>query len=147
MEKVAKLLQEQLLLQQQRHEEQQEIQRQQHEKQQEEQRRHNAEQQEIQEKRHEEQMKMILQFVTKVDESPKVSSAVSTPGFVAFDSTSELWKDYWSRFNTFTKAHAVPEARVAQVILTNQTNATYKLLSNLAGQATPAKAVNDLTID
>nr|CAB3263167.1 uncharacterized protein LOC104265771 [Phallusia mammillata] len=35
---------------------------------------------------------------------------------------------------------------MAQVFLTNQTPVTYKLLSNLAGQSSPVKTVNDLSI-
>ena len=48
--------------------------------------------------------------------------------FAAFDSTSELWPDYWSRSCTFVVASAVPEQRQAQVFLTNQTAAVYKQL-------------------
>jgi len=64
-----------------------------------------------------------------------------------FDSTSELWKDYWSRFLTFTRAHAVPDDRKAQVFLTNQSSTVYKLLSNLAAQETPPREIDDLTMD
>ena len=54
------------------------------------------------------------------------------PAFPAFDASSELWKDYWARFQTFAKANAVPNERLPQVFLTNQTSATYKLLSTIS---------------
>ena len=56
---------------------------------------------------------------------PQLATA-AIPPFAAFDSTSELWPDYWSRFCTFVVANAVPEQRQAQVFLTNQTAAVYK---------------------
>ena len=69
------------------------------------------------------------------------------PTFPAFDSTSELWKDYLARFQTFSKANAIPEDRLPQVFLTNQTANTYKLLSTLSGQETPPKDVNGLSME
>ena len=75
------------------------------------------------------------------------SGAASTPPFPAFDPTAELWKDYWARFQTFAKANAVPTERLPQVFLTNQTAATYKLLTTLASQQDPPKDINDLTMD
>ena len=48
---------------------------------------------------------------------PQLSTA-AIPPFAAFDSTSELWPDYWSRFCTFVVANAVPEQRQAQVFIT-----------------------------
>nr|KAG5695678.1 hypothetical protein BaRGS_022355 [Batillaria attramentaria] len=59
----------------------------------------------------------------------------------------ELWPDYWSRFCTFLVANAVPDDRKAQVFLTNQTPAVYKLLANLAAQQNPRMNINDLTMD
>jgi len=75
------------------------------------------------------------------------ATASATPTFSPFDSTSELWKDYWSQFLTFTRAHAVPDDRKALVFLTNQSSTVYKLLSNLAAQETPPREINDLTMD
>ena len=49
----------------------------------------------------------------------------SFPSFSPFDSTSELWSDYWARFQTFVKANSIPVDKVAQVFLTNQTKVTY----------------------
>ena len=76
---------------------------------------------------------------------PQLSTA-AIPPFAAFDSTSELWPDYWSRFCTFVVANAVPEQRQAHVFLTNQTAAVYKQLANLAAQQTPPKDINKLII-
>ena len=76
---------------------------------------------------------------------PQLSTA-AIPPFAAFDSTSELWPDYWSRFCTFVVANAVPEQRQAQVFLTNQTAAVYKQLANLATRQTPPKDINKLTM-
>ena len=72
---------------------------------------------------------------------PQLATA-AIPPFAAFDSTSELWPDYWSRFCTFVVASAVPEQRQAQVFLTSQTAAVYKQLANLATQQTPPKDIN-----
>jgi len=79
-------------------------------------------------------MKAMLQLLTKPAQSGQVlqpATSSATPTFSPFDSTSELWKDYWSRFLTFTRAHAVPDDRKAQVFLTNQSSTVYKLLSTL----------------
>eukprot|EP00731_Ephydatia_muelleri_P033139 Em0025g95a len=69
------------------------------------------------------------------------------PSFSPFDSTSELWSDYWARFQTFVNANSIPADKVAQVFLTNQTTVTYKLLSNMAVQQLPPKTINELDID
>ena len=58
---------------------------------------------------------------------------MSIPNFAHLDSTSELWKDYWARFNTVTGANSVREEELAHVFLTSQTTTVYKLLSTLAG--------------
>ncbi|XP_052824016.1 uncharacterized protein LOC128247867 [Octopus bimaculoides] len=75
------------------------------------------------------------------------STTVSIPPFTAFDSATELWPDYWSRFRTFVAANAVPEKRMAQVFLTNQTATVYKQLANLATQQNPPKDINNLIMD
>ena len=76
-----------------------------------------------------------------------VNTTPTIPKFNAFDPLVELWTDYKSRFLTFLEAHSVPEAKVPQVFLTNQTSVTYKLIFNLANQATPPKDINKLTIE
>ena len=67
--------------------------------------------------------------------------------FVQFDPASELWTDYWKRFQTFVVANSIPERKQAHVFLTNQSLVTYKLLSNLAAQQSSPKDVNDLTLN
>ena len=73
----------------------------------------------------------IQKYGTRENDScthhPQLSTA-AIPPFTAFDSTSELWSDYWLRFCTFVVANAVPDQRKAQVFLTNQTAAIYKQL-------------------
>ena len=104
---------------------------------------------------HREEMHILLKILdvqkhgTGEDDSsthhPQLSTA-AIPSFAAFDSTSELWPDYWSRFCTFVVASAVPEQRQAQVFLTNQTAAVYKQLANLAAQQTLPKDINKFTM-
>ena len=75
------------------------------------------------------------------------TTAVATPNFPVFDSTLELWSDYWSRFCTFPNAHSVPNEKAAKVFLTNQNSTTYKMLSNLAAQETLPKDINNLIME
>ena len=112
-------------------------------------------QMEQQAQHHREEMHILLKILnvqkhgTGEDNSsthhPQLSTA-AIPPFAAFDSTSELWPDYWSRFCTFVVANAVPEQRQAHVFLPNQTAAVYKQLANLATQQTPPKDINKLTM-
>ena len=88
-----------------------------------------------------------LQASVPVRQQQEPALPQTTPKFEAFDSTTELWTDYWSRFSTFTKANSVPDVRVAKVFLTNQTATIYKLLSTLAAQETPPRTINDLTMN
>ncbi|MPC61103.1 hypothetical protein E2C01_055166 [Portunus trituberculatus] len=39
---------------------------------------------------------------------------VGTPSFAPFDSTAELWMDYWARFCMLMDAHSVPEKKQPQ---------------------------------
>ena len=113
------------------------------------------EEMEQQAQHHREEMHNLLKILdaqkhgTGEDDSsthhPQLSTA-AIPPFAAFDSMSELWPDYWSRFCIFVVANAVPEQRQAQVFLTNQTAAVYKQLANLATQQTPPKDINKLTM-
>ena len=57
------------------------------------------------------------------------TTAVATPNFPAFDSTSELWSDYWFRFCTFANAHSVPNEKSAKVFLTKN-NLTMEQITN-----------------
>ena len=95
-------------------------------------------------------MKVMLQLPAKPPQLGQVlppATTSATPTFSPFDSTSELWKDYWSRFLIFTRAHAVPDDRTAHVFLTNQSSTVYKLLSNLAAQEMLLREINDLSMD
>ena len=47
------------------------------------------------------------------------TTAVAARNFPAFDSTSELCSDYWSRFCTFANVHFVPNEKAAKVFLMN----------------------------
>ena len=85
------------------------------------------------------QMEMLMAMMTD-------KPAVTNTKFGEFDAATELWSDYWARFQTFAKANSIPEAKTAEIFLTNQSTVTYKLLKNLASQQTPPKDVNDLTM-
>ena len=67
--------------------------------------------------------------------------------FQPFDSTSELWKDYWSCFQTFTEANSIPKDKQALVYLTNQSSEVYKLIDNYASQLTAPTTANKLTME
>ena len=97
-----------------------------------------------------EDMQATLQLLAKPAQSGQVLQPATTSAtltFSPFDSTSELWIDYWSPFLTFTRAHAFPDDRQAQVFLTNQWSTAYRLLSNLAAQETLRREINDLTME
>ena len=131
MEKLIEVMQQQMLLQEKRYEELQKR----------------------SEEQHSEQLQVLKSLIrsqpheAEHEVSVTTTSAVATPNFPAFDSTLELWSDYWSRFSTFTKAHSVPQEKTAKVFLTNQTSITYKMLSNLAAQESPPKDINNLTVE
>ena len=90
---------------------------------------------------HAEQLKALVTHFPKLGES-----AASIPSFAPFDPTSELWKDYMARFETFAAANSIPDTKYAQVFLTNQSPVTYKLLDTLAGQQSPPIRGNDLSM-
>ena len=110
------------------------------------------EQLEQQAHRHQKEMETwmgMLKEKTNQEENSRhpVTSSAAIPSFSPFDSTTELWPDYWSRFLTFLAANAVPDHRKAQVFLTNQSTAIYKQLANLAAQQEPSKDINELSMD
>ena len=112
----------------------------------EEQKRHNAEEKD----RHAQEFELLVKQFTRAgaaEGQPVLHPQVSVPSFIPFEPTSELWKDYWARFQTFVGANSVPEAKQPQVFLTNQSAAIFKLLSTLSSQMTPKKDVNDLTME
>ena len=53
-------------------------------------------------------MALVKMIPVSLTHHPQLSTA-AIPPFAAFDSTSELWPDYWSRFFTFVVANAVSE--------------------------------------
>ena len=52
----------------------------------------------------------------------------SIPKFAPFDASVELWKHCLVQFTTFVGANSIPDEKIAQVFLTNQSTTTYKLL-------------------
>jgi hypothetical protein len=132
------VLRQQMVMQQQ----QMEMQRQQMEMQRqqiEEQRRQDMEQ-------HQEQMHAMMKALTERSLATPVVNTTAVPAFSPFDSSAELWADYWDRFCTFATANSVAEDKLAQVFLTNQTASIYKMINNLAQQATPVKQIKELTM-
>ena len=89
-----------------------------------------------------EQNKALVAALTTASQ-PKDSGMI--PKFTPFNTTEELWGDYWDRFCTFIRVHSIPEAKQAQVLLTNQTSVLYKL-SSYASQLSPLKEVNQLML-
>ena len=156
MEKLIEALQQQIVSQDRRYEEQQLR----YEKQKQEQQRRHQKQiasqkrcYEEQQRRYEDQLQILKNLIRGREqdgdhELPTApTTAVATPNFPAFDSTSQLWSDYWPRFCTFANAHSVLNEQSAKIYLTNQTSTTYKMLSNLAAQQTPPKVINNLTME
>ena len=78
---------------------------------------------------------------------PSLFTQVGSPTFVAFEPSTELWKDYLARFKTFMGANSIPNTKQPQVFLTNQSATRYKLLCTLASQFNPPKDVNELSLD
>ena len=99
-------------------------------------------QQKQMEAREQAMQKQMEALVNSLSNGNRVGNTASIPNFTPFDSTAELWKDYWDRFNTFIGANSIPEEKRAQVFLTNQTPVTYKLLCSLASQQTPPRDIN-----
>ena len=46
------------------------------------------------------------------DTLAKTTTSVHLPSFTAFDSSKELWRDYWTRFTTFAAAQSIPEEKI-----------------------------------
>ena len=69
---------------------------------------------------YEEQLQILKDLIRKrlqagnQELSTAPTTTVETPNFPAFDSTSELQSDYWSRFCTFANAHSVPNEKSAK---------------------------------
>ena len=96
----------------------------------------------LQQEQHRQQMESLMALM-------KSSSGLGTksvPSFTPFDPSSELWTDYYARFNTFVEAHSVQENKRSHIFLTNQSPVTFKLLDNLAKQKSPPMDINSLTM-
>lgn len=106
-------------------------------------------QQRIQQEQHAEQMKMLQEQNANllVALKSETKNVTSIPAFTPFDSTAELWSDYWNRYLTFVEANSIPEPKLATVFLTNQSKVTYKLLSSYASQLTPPVQVKELSME
>ena len=103
-----------------------------------------------QNKQHQEQMTMLQEQIKILQSSlnnPRENVPTPMASFQPFDSTSELWTDYLARFRTFVTANSIPDNKQAQILLTNQSNSVYKMLSNLAAQQQPVKSIHELTMN
>ena len=60
-----------------------------------------------------------IKILTQQFSTSKLTSAITT--FTPFQPESESWKDYFERFNTFSKANSISEKQVTHVFLTSQT--------------------------
>ena len=65
--------------------------------------------------------------------------AMATPNLAAFDPTSELWKDFWRRFQICMEPNSIPTDHEPKVFLTNWSKATSKHISTLAAQMATQK--------
>jgi len=152
--KLIELLTYQIEQQKEQHKEQLEQQRLQMERQLDLQERRRQEEMEQQERRrqeereqHKQELDTLLQLVNAPHKGGENHSTSAIPSFAGFDSSEELWPDYWARFCTFVEANAVPEHRKAQIFLTNQSRSVYKELSTVAAQQNPPTDINKLTLD
>ena len=85
--------------------------------------------------------------ITSVPISVQILTVANISNFTAFDGTSELWKVYRARFQTFAETHSIPDDKWAQVFLANQTTTAYKLISIMAKQLSTPKDINELTLN
>ncbi len=93
-----------------------------------------------------EQNDTVMQALSSLLQKQGKANSPSRPTFQAFESTSELWLDYWDRFTTFLEANSIPLEKAAPVFLNSQSPAIYKLLSNLASQRTPPVPLGQLSL-
>ena len=61
--------------------------------------------------------------------------------------STELWKDYLLRFQTFFDANSVADEKKSLVFLTNQTSETYKLINTYASQLSTPTTANKLSFE
>ena len=67
-----------------------------------------------------EQNDSVIQSLTAMLRKQETDSAASRPSFQAFDSTTELWSDYWPRFVTFLESNSCPVEKAASVFLNSK---------------------------
>ena len=93
--------------------------------------------------RHEDK-KRYEELLAKVGTTTRDSFATSTK-FDSFNPTVELWKDYYNRFITFVKANNVPEDKIAQIFLTNQSTEMYATIRNLVEGKENGASIQDVS--
>ena len=68
------------------------------------------------EEMHRQQMEKLIDCLARAPSGPvPVAPAARVPSFAPFDPSSELWKDYCARFDTFVRANSIPQEKTAQV--------------------------------
>ena len=61
-------------------------------------------------------------------------------------SETDLWTDYWTRFETFCEANNISSTREPLVFLTNQSSTTFKTIDTFVSrQTTPTTAHKVIT--
>ena len=105
----------------------------------------------LMQKQHQEQIASMMQQFTllmtkKETDLAPLPQQSAAPTFVPFDPESELWKDYWTRFETFCDANIISETRQPLVFLTNQTSSIFKVIDTFASQQTTPTTANKLSI-
>ena len=89
----------------------------------------------------------LVQYMVQQLKETQPDSQRSIQKFQHFDSTSELWKDCWSRFQTFTEANSMRPEKQALVFLTNQSCEVYMLIDNYPSQLHTPTTANKLSMD
>ena len=77
----------------------------------------------------------------------EMESKAALTTFQSFDPNSETWANYLKKFMTFLEANSVADGKQAKIFLTNQSDDTYKILSNLAEQEAPPRDINELSME
>ena len=88
-----------------------------------------------------------LQMIKALTESTEKKASGVATHFTAFDPNTELWTSYYARYQTFVGANSIPEDKMAQIFLTNQSTAIYKQISDWGNQQTPKLDINGITMD
>ena len=84
--------------------------------------------------------------------SPPISTSVPIPtvanlsNFTAFDATSQLSKDYWTRFFTFAGVHSTLYDKRTQAFLTNKIITINIIICTMAKSLSIPKNINELIL-